>query len=54
MITQLRFGIPSGRVNYIQMRIQNSTIDEPIEVTGLTYKVGGLKLPGTEEAKSTR
>jgi hypothetical protein len=54
MITQLRFGIPSGRVNYIQMRIQNSTIDEPIEVTGLTYKVGGLKIPGTEEAKSTR
>jgi hypothetical protein len=53
-ITQLRFGIPAGRVNYIQMRIQNSVIDEPIEVTGLTYKVSGLKVAGTEEAKSTR
>jgi hypothetical protein len=53
-ITQLRFGIPAGRVNYIQMRVQNSVIDEPIEVTGITYKVAGLKVPGTEEAKSTR
>jgi hypothetical protein len=53
-ITQLRFGVPAGRVNYIQMRVQNSTIDQPIEITGITYKVYGLKIAGTEEAKSTR
>ena len=53
-ITQLRFGIPAGRLNYIQMRVQNSTIDEPIEITGLTYKVAGLKIPGTVEAAQTK
>jgi hypothetical protein len=53
-ISQLRFGVPNGRMNYIQMRVQNSAIDEPIEITGITYKVAGLKVSGTEEAKSTK
>ena len=53
-ISQIRFGIPTGRFNYVQLRVQNSTIDQPIEITGITYKVAGLKVAGTEEAKTTK
>lgn len=53
-ISSIRFGIPTGRLNYLQLRIQSDTIDEPIEVAGVTYKVAGLQVAGTKEAKTSK
>lgn len=53
-ISSIRFGIPTGRLTYLQLRIQSDTIDEPIEVAGVTYKVAGLQVAGTKEAKTSK
>jgi hypothetical protein len=53
-ISSIRFGIPTGRLTYLQLRIQSATIDEPIEVAGITYKVAGLQVAGTKEAKTSK
>lgn len=53
-ITTLRFGVPVSRCTYLQVRVKNDVIDQPIELSGVSYRVAGLKVAGTAEAASSR
>jgi len=42
-ISSVRHSVPRQRGQYFQVRYENSTIDEPVEITGITFHVAGLK-----------
>jgi hypothetical protein len=38
---------------YLQLRYTNNTLDEPVEITAIDYRVAGLNNPGAPQARST-
>jgi hypothetical protein len=49
-VDSLRFGMPAGRFTYLQIKVVNATIDEPMEMSGVSYRVTGLSTQRTTEA----
>jgi hypothetical protein len=39
---------------YIQVKVENATIDESVELSGLSFKVGGMSESGIKQAAQTR
>jgi hypothetical protein len=53
-ITTVQHSLGRRRGVYLAIRIENSTLDENIEISGVVYKVGGLETQGILEAAATR
>lgn len=49
-VKTLRFSIKDRKVVYMQLKISNDTIDEPVEIAGVNFRVAGLKQTGIGEA----
>ena len=52
-VQTIRYGLPNGRFNYLQLRLVDANLDQPIEVGGIQYRAIGLSQFGTQEAKQT-
>ena len=52
-ISSIKFRIDRRKGQYIQARVQNSTIDEPVELTHIDFKAAPMKYRGTTEAPDT-
>ena len=52
-IETIRFTVDRRKCQYIQLKVANGAIDEPVEVTGITYRVAGLTDTGTTQARET-
>lgn len=48
-----QFGLPEKRAEYVQMQIENSTIDEPVELTKLVFHVEPGNRAGTLAASES-
>jgi hypothetical protein len=46
----LRYSVAISKARYFQVRVENATLYEPLELTGITYRVAGLTTLGTKEA----
>ena len=46
--------LPSKKVQYLQLKYENSTLDEGIELAGVDFRVTGLTHSGMTEARDTR
>lgn len=46
----LRYSVAIPKARYFQVRVENATLYEPLELTGITYRVAGLTTLGTKEA----
>lgn len=53
-IVQIRHSTDRRRCIYFQTRIENSTIDESLEIAGIAHKVGGLTEKGILSAKGSQ
>jgi len=53
-ITTISHSLERRRGVYLAIRIENSTLDENIEISGVDYKVGGLETKGIKMAEGTR
>jgi hypothetical protein len=53
-VDTIRFNLDGSRFQYLQIKVTNGTIDEPVEITSIDYRVSGLSSKGTTEAISTR
>lgn len=45
-----QYGLPAGRFMWLQLKVRNATIDEPLEVVSLAYRVVGLSDKRNPEA----
>mgnify|MGYP000470140131 CR=1 FL=1 len=52
-ISSIRFSLSRDKFLYLQAKVTNATIDEPVQITSLDYRVTGLSSKGTEEAADT-
>ncbi len=52
-ITSIRFSMSSDKFLYLQTKLTNDKIDEPVQVTSIDYRVTGLTSKGTLEAADT-
>lgn len=52
-IETLRFSIDRRKLNQVQIKITNAEIDEPLEISGVTYRVAGMTTKGIQSAKTT-
>ena len=52
-IVTLRYSCNRRRGIYIQVKIQNSTIDEDLEIAGVTFRVAGLSDKGISEVANS-
>lgn len=52
-INTIKHNIRRRRFVYLQLRIENESIDESIEIAGIDYKIAGLTDAGIQEAAST-
>jgi hypothetical protein len=52
-VKTLRYAISNRKVVYIQLKIENSSLDEAVEVSGVSFRVAGLNRKGIEEAADT-
>jgi outer membrane lipoprotein SlyB len=54
-VQKVTFSLYQRRLNHLQLRIQNNTIDEPVEISAVSFRVAGLAdQPNQEAADSTR
>ena len=51
-VVSVRFDLKRSRGIYFQLRITNDAIDEPLELSGVEWRVGGLSAQGTKEAQN--
>jgi hypothetical protein len=49
-VQTLRFSVGRRRLQYVQLKVENSALDEPVEVVGITLRIAGLSSEGTKEA----
>lgn len=52
-IKNIRFAIRDRKVVYMQLKITNGTIDEPVEIAGVSFRLAGLNQKGIGEAKDS-
>ena len=52
-VDTIRFSLDGSKFQYLQIKVINDTLDEPVEITSLDYRVSGLSSKGTTEAKGT-
>jgi hypothetical protein len=53
-IQTIRHDTDRRRGNYFQVRVTNSSLDEGLEIAGMSFRVGGLTDKGTKQARQTR
>ncbi len=53
IVRSLRFSSPIRRASQFQLKIENSTIDEPVELVGMEFVVAGLTERGAETAATS-
>lgn len=53
-IVTIQSSIPKKRLVYMQVKYENSTIDEPVSIAGLDYTVGLLTEKGIQQAARTK
>lgn len=53
-VTTIRHNLGTGRGIYFSLRLENSTVDEAIEIAGLDHRVGGLDTGGILAAAGTK
>jgi hypothetical protein len=46
----LRYSVSIPKARYFQVRVENASLYEPMELTGIVYRVAGLTTLGTTEA----
>ena len=49
-VVTVRFDLKRSRGIYFRLRITNKSLDEPLEISGVEWRVGGLSSQGTKEA----
>ena len=49
----LRYSVSTPKAKFFQVRIENATIYEPMELSGIVYRVAGLTSKGSTTAKET-
>lgn len=52
-ITSIRQNVDNQKGVYYQLRYQNATIDTPVELAGITFRVAGLDYTGIKQASET-
>lgn len=53
-IETLSFAIDRRKVTHFQLKVENAALDEPLEISGVTYRVAGLGTQGITQAKQTQ
>ena len=49
-VVTIRYDLKRARAVYLQIKITNGTVDEPLDIAALSYRVGALSAQGTSEA----
>jgi hypothetical protein len=52
-IQPIRYSIDKRKIVYAQVKVSNSTKDEPVEIAGVSYRVAGMNQKGIIDAKHT-
>lgn len=53
-VLSIRFVTNRRKCLYLQLRVTNGNVDEPVEIAGIEYRVAGYSDKGTTEARSTK
>lgn len=52
-VISIRFSINKRKLVYVQLKLTNSTIDEPVELTHIDFRVAGMTAEGITQAART-